>query len=143
MTLDEYKDRFPDAPLKKIPQDELDIRKQEEDIIQRSDWDDDNILTRDYAYLLLKQKYPTIINCYNFQKLNRDSLVLFTIIGDFGDLNRRIMFDFKNMPWNFKTPLFTDYRKSVLLSESKWRYFCFDKIDMTVIDLKNELELIS
>jgi hypothetical protein len=135
MSMADYKNRFPNAPLRwkgfTYTKPSENINKlnpvvSAQPINNTVSWDTNTPLTKETAYLILKQKYPNIQKNYIFKKLNRDGQILFTFLVDFGDPSLRLLIDFEEMNWHARTPLFTKWRKKDLAGQSKWKYINFE-----------------
>jgi len=162
MTMTDYKERFPDAPLsmkiKKLKKStkrpnvtisnltSCELKKEQTesiDVIIKTpnnppvitDNDDQKILTKDRIFAAVKKVYPNIIRNYIFKKTNVSGNILYTVMTDFGDPSRRVMIDFSGMAWHIKTPLLTKYRKKDLLSESKWKYIHIESDSLTTNEI--------
>jgi len=170
MSMTDYKEKFPDAPLriksKKLPKtskENIDITnktfvklgestnpinvifKKETETTEKSypinDFsDDDKILTKDRIFNAVKKVYPLIKRNHIFKKTNIDGNILYTVMTDFGDPSKRVMIDFSGMAWHIKTPLLTKYRKKDLLSESKWKYVLIEEDSLTTNEIINILK---
>jgi len=140
MTVDDYKEKFPGAPMACRPEALIKPNKDEITIPESNvEWNMDSPLTKNNAYLLLKEKYPNIQKNYIFKKFNKEGHILFTFHVDFADPYRRILFDFEEMSWHAFTPLFTKYRKKDLAGQSKWKYINFEQEFQTMEEFKKYL----
>jgi len=130
LTLDDYKQRYPDAPMKWKGFNynlKKDTPRVVTDVEYKVEWDTSSPLTKENAYLILKQRYPKLQKNYIYKKYNKEGQILFTFMVDFGEPNAKILIDFENMTWHARTPLFTKWRKIEIAGMYKWKYVNFDK----------------
>jgi len=145
LTLDEYKEMYPDAPIrwngaKKSKMDNVSNNENHEINIAPISIDENAPLTKDVAYLILKNMYPNIQKNYIYKKLDRNGNILFTFHVDFGDPSKRILIDFESMQWHAYSPLFTKYRKKELASQAKWKYLNIDNEFHNIEEFQNFLK---
>jgi len=151
MTMADYKERFPMAPLKmksNKKKETVEVEKKKTSIkitippnttnvptINKKIDGDKILLTREDVIDAVRQVYPTVEANYVFKKLNLGGHILYTVMTDFGDTAKRVMIDFSGMQWHVSTPLLTKFRKQELLSESKWKYIHISEETITMNDI--------